>query len=112
MLISLILREPPISLRCLLGVPWLHPPGVPPTRDDGVPNTRGELISISELGSGKLVGGEEMRWAAGLEGSWDVTRLREVGGAWLSVVGGDRTPPAVSLEGGAKEKSISTCSKI
>lgn len=60
-LTSLTLRELLMSLRCRLGVPWLHPPGVPPICDDGVPKTQGELMSISEVGSAKLVGGDEMR---------------------------------------------------
>ena len=118
-LTSLTLREPPMSLRCLLGVPWLHPPGVPPSREEGVPRTRGELMSISEVG--KLAWGEEMRGrlegsrvpagTMGLEGSRGPgDRTLEPGDRTLEP--GDRTlePGDRTLEPGGKAE-VSMCSE-
>lgn len=94
-----------MSLRCRLGVPWIHSPGVPPKREDGVPKLRGEVVSISEVG--RFVGGEEISGGPGLERG-DRTRLRELGGAEESMSSEDggevtlwrRLPPSLAAGAG------------
>ena len=85
-----------MSPRGRIGVPRL-PPGVPMIREEGVPKLRGELRSISDVGT--WVGGEEKRGAPGelasrcRLGGGDMTSSGTVGEVTSEVC---KTPAAAS----------------
>lgn len=96
-LTSLTLLECPISPRGRIGVPRL-PTGVPIIRDEGVPKLRGELRSISDVGT--WVGGEEKRGTPG-----ELAIRRRLGGGEMTSsaivgCGGDVTSEVCRVSGG------------